>query len=389
MKDYIVKNVQECLDSFEDIIKNAKHGFLRCAYEKPEYYNGRGIVISVIDTDDASVVYATDAEYDEKPVTFADALMKKGTLFKMNPLCVYVDGKVLIEDSSFGYAGGFIHYAFLQIAKDRLVNLRDLSVVISKKIKDSLVEGLFALYPTYDSIPDKYKNFDYNYKAKALNCILNDEKTEEFCFGLDDFNVPEEDNDVRPYCSYKTCIGYLNAVNKGEEEAFILKKMDRYLNYKVKQDDNVEVNFDLLIRKLGFFYRIREEARKLDGTLEEDDRIYIEIKDKVRAFLKDNDVNTLKVVIDGQDCMLNDYVKRKFPRFKIEGRDVVVRVIPSILMSRKHGEGYSGFRRCDVKYETPILREVYSTNIVRYLDVVYPRNVKSIRYNRTVIYERP
>ena len=49
MKDYIVKNVQECLDSFEDIIKNAKHGFLRCAYEKPEYYNGRGIVISVID----------------------------------------------------------------------------------------------------------------------------------------------------------------------------------------------------------------------------------------------------------------------------------------------------------------------------------------------------
>ena len=165
--------------------------------------------------------------------------------------------------------------------------------------------------------------------------------------------------------------------------------MDRYLNYKVKQDDNVEVNFDLLIRKLGFFYRIREEARKLDGTLEEDDRIYIEIKDKVRAFLKDNDVNMLKVVIDGQDCMLNDYVKRKFPRFKIEGRDVVVRVIPSILMNRNHGEGYSGFRRCDVKYETPILREVYSTNIVRYLDVVYPRNVKSIRYNRTVIYERP
>ena len=387
MKEYIVKNINECIDTFLDIVENTKQGFVRCEYEDPKYYNGKSVVINVIDTALASVVYVTDNDYGEKFDDYADTVMNKGTLFKFRPICAYVKGK--LYEASFGYSAGFIDYAFRNGAKDRMVSLGDIATEIMRRVVEQVREGLFALYPDYASIPDKYKNFDYDYKTEALNLLMNDVDTETFSFELNEYNVPEEDNDPRPYCNYKTCLGYCNAVEEGTDDEFILNKVDRFLNFERVRLETTEINSEILIKKLGFFYRLREEARIAMQNLEEDDRLHLEIKSKIRDFLKDNEANMLRVTINGRDDMLDGYTKRRYPRFTIEGREVVVRVTPEILMSMSHGDGYCvGWRRYDTKIESPVLRETYGTSKVRYLDVVYPHDIKSIRFNRTVIYEK-
>ncbi len=369
MKKYIANNEAEYISAMEEILKTEQTSTIET---HTEIGSKKTYIHSVVPlTNDIKRIYS-EYVFNTKDIKDIGILRYSGT---------YAYGKFYEPEYLFS---PYEHKGenFIEVTAE--------AATLTKKVNKYINDMLTAKYPTKESILEAIPNIETTtdekdnerlneyIKEEARELILkNSQKPTTIC-SIDDSY----------YRNLDLIIKYKKSEQDHKEKEFIKELAETYLSEKENTYNNFTRERDYT-RRLYLNYLKAEAMDKLQNNMNEEDSIYLTIKERLNKLLEAKpNVKNVKIVLKGNNKLLSYRVgraKRENKEFSIEGKEITGTYEVQYLNRYENNYKFFGF---EFYPESPKVKDKYSNSSIRYIEDFMPSDILQISYGKNIIYQK-